>query len=93
MEGFCRQITRFFLDNFGEIVDLAFFDINAYNTAEDTFHRVWEHLSPGGVVALCRLTRDSMPAEGVVSAEKILNISPHILRRTSTYSVRALLFC
>lgn len=86
IEGDCRkEIPQFFVDSPGEIVALAFFDVNAYQPTEDAFRQVWARLAPGGVVAFWQLTRDTVPAEAMVYADTILNHLPHRLRRTPTY--------
>lgn len=86
IEGDCRQtIPQFFAESPGEIIALAFFDVNAYQPTEEAFQRVWARLAPGGVVAFWQLTRDSVPAEAMVYVDKILHSRPHRLRRTSTY--------
>lgn len=84
--GDCRNsIPQFFVDSPGEIIALAFFDVNAYQPTDDAFKAVWSRLAPGGVVAFWQLTRDSVPAEAMVYVEKILNIRPHRLHRSATY--------
>jgi hypothetical protein len=84
--GDCREtIPKFFTENSGEIVALAFFDVNAYQPSKEAFQHCWGRLAPGGVVAFWQLTRESVPAEAMVYAEKILNNKQHRLRRTSTY--------
>jgi hypothetical protein len=86
IEGDCRQtIPQFFADSPGEIIALAFFDLNSYQPTDQAFQKVWTRLAPGGVVAFWQLTRDSVPAEAMVYLDKILNNRPHRLRRTSTY--------
>ena len=84
--GDCRStIPKFFLDYPGEIVALAFFDLNAYQPTEESFDQVWARMAPGGIVAMWQLTRDSVPAEGMVYAEKILGTKRHKLFKTSSY--------
>jgi hypothetical protein len=84
--GDCRvTIPQFFSDSPGEIVALAFFDVNSYQPTDEAFEQVWSRLAPGGVIAFWQLTRDSVPAEAMVYAEKILNLRQHRLLRTSTY--------
>jgi hypothetical protein len=86
IEGDCREtIPQFFIDCPGEIIALSFFDINAYEPTAEAFQQVWERLAPGGIVAFWQLTRDSVPAEGMVYADKILNNKQHRLLRTPTY--------
>ena len=86
IEGDCREtIPRFFIDSPGEIIALAFFDLNAYEPTDEAFEHVWGNLAPGGVVAFWQLTRDSVPAEAMVYKAKILKDKPHRLHRTLTY--------
>jgi hypothetical protein len=84
--GDCRKtIPQFFMDCPGELVALAFFDVNAYQPTQEAFDRIWARLVPGGIIAFWQLTRNSVPAEGMVYAEKILGSIQHRLRRTTTY--------
>ena len=86
IQGDCRQtLPRFFADNPGEHVALAFFDVNAYEPTLKAFETIWARLAPGGVVAFWQLTRHTIPAEGRVYAEKILGKYPHSLHRSATY--------
>lgn len=84
--GDCREtLPEFFKDSAGELVALAFFDINAYTPTLEAFNLVWSRLVPGGVVAFWQLTRDSVPAEAMVYAETILPTHVHKLHRCTTY--------
>ena len=84
--GDCREtLPRFFSDNPGECVALAFFDVNAYAPTVSAFDEVWARLVPGGIVAFWQLTRASLPAEGRVYVEHILAHKAHALRRAQTY--------
>ena len=86
IEGDCREtIPQFFRDAPGECVALAFFDVNAYQPTSQAFELVWSRLVPGGIVAFWQLTRDSVPAEAMVYAEKILPIHSHTIHRSATY--------
>jgi hypothetical protein len=86
VEGDCREtIPFFFSDCPGEIIALAFFDLNAFLPTEEAFEVVWGRLVPGGLVAFWQLTRDSVPAEAMVYVEKVLSSKPHRIRRTATY--------
>jgi hypothetical protein len=80
-----KTIPEFFHNSPGEIIALAFFDINAYIPTMEAFSMVWERLSPGGIVAFWQLTRDSVPAEGMVYVENILNKLPHKLFLSKIY--------
>jgi len=84
--GDCRKtLPQFFADNPGEVVALAFFDVNAYEPTDEAFQQVWSRLVPGGIVAFWQLTRNSVPAEGMVYAETILGRIGHRVRRAETY--------
>lgn len=84
--GDCRKtIPDFFKENSHECVSLAFFDVNAYDPTEESFKAVWKRLVPGGIAAFWQLTRNSIPAEGMVYAEKILGKYAHKIQRCETY--------
>lgn len=86
LAGDCREtIPGFFADNPNEFVALAFFDVNAYEPTSDAFEAVWRRLVPGGVAAFWQLTRNTIPAEGRVYSETILERHAHTLRRSATY--------
>ena len=84
--GDCRKtITSYFEECPGEVVSLAFFDVNAFGPTLEAFNQVWSRLVPGGVMAFWQLTRDSVPAEGMVYLESILNKLSHEIHRTIEY--------
>ena len=84
--GDCREtLPRYFAENPGECVALAFFDVNAYAPTVSAFEAVWGRLVPGGILAFWQLSRASLPAEGRVYIEHILASKAHLLRRTQTY--------
>jgi Macrocin-O-methyltransferase (TylF) len=84
--GDCREtIPKFFKDNPHEFVALAFFDVNSYEPTAQAFEAVWQKLAPGGIAAFWQLTRATIPAEGRVFTEQILNKVPHALHRAPTY--------
>ncbi len=85
--GDCRKtIPQFFIDSPSEIISLAFFDVNSVQPTEEAFENVWARLSPGGIVAFWQLTRgESVPAEGIVYANKILNFKNHSIHRSDNY--------
>lgn len=86
IKGDCREtIPRFFADNPSEYVALAFFDVNSYDPTLQAFESIWAKLVPGGVVAFWQLTRNTIPAEARVYAEKILANYGHTLHRSATY--------
>jgi len=84
--GDCREtVPRFFEENPNELVALAFFDVNSYDPTAKAFDAVFDRVVPGGIIAFWQLTRDLIPAEGRVYAERILSSRKHILRRTMRY--------
>ena len=86
VKGDCREtIPDFFIQNPNEYVALAFFDVNSYVPTLEAFEHVWAHLVPGGIAAFWQLTRNTIPAEARVYAEKILPVYPHTLHRSATY--------
>lgn len=86
IQGDCREtIPHFFEETPNEYVALAFFDVNSYEPTLQAFEQVWAHLVPGGIVAFWQLTRNTIPAEARVYAEKILRSYPHKLHRSATY--------
>ena len=86
VRGDCREtVPRFFIDNPGEYVALAFFDVNAFAPTLGAFEAVWERLVPGGIVAFWQMSRGALPAEARVYAEHILPNCRHTLRRAATY--------
>lgn len=86
IKGDCREtIPAFFEKAPNEYVALAFFDVNSYEPTLQAFEQIWAHLVPGGIVAFWQLTRNTIPAEARVYAEKILGSYPHKLHRSETY--------
>lgn len=86
IKGDCREtIPQFFQQNPYEYLALAFFDVNSYDPTLKSFEQVWARLVPGGIVAFWQLSRDTIPAESRVYAEKILGDYAHTLHRTTTY--------
>lgn len=84
--GDCRKtIPTFFEECPNEYAALAFFDLNVYEPAEDAFNHIWNRLVPGGIIAFWQLTRDAVPAEARLYAEKILNQCSHKIERCNTY--------
>lgn len=80
-----KTIPQFFIDHPNEYVALAFFDLNAYEPAAESFKNIWPRLVPGGIIAFWQLTRDVIPAEAMFYAEQILNEYPHKIQRCNTY--------
>jgi len=80
-----KTLPAFFSGSPNECVALAFFDVNAYEPTKEAFDHVWQRVVPGGVVAFWQLTRSTLPAEGRVYCEHILNRHPHTLHRSTTY--------
>lgn len=86
IQGDCREtIPGFFKENPSEFVALAFFDVNAYDPTSKAFEAIYERLVPGGIIAFWQITRNVIPAEGRVYAEKILSKIPHRIERMETY--------
>jgi len=84
--GDCRKtIPDFFKKNSNDCVALVFFDVNSYEPTLHAFNDIYKRLVPGGVMAFWQLTRPSVPAEGRVYCEHILNKYPHTLHRCATY--------
>jgi hypothetical protein len=74
-----------FAEHPGQVIALAFFDLNAYAPTKDAFEIVWKRLVPGGIVAFWQLTRTVTPAEGRVYAENIIEGCKHQIFRSETY--------
>ncbi len=86
IKGDCREtIPQFFEQSPHEYVALAFFDVNSYEPTLQAFEQIWARLVPGGIVAFWQLTRNTIPAESRVYAERILSAYPHTLHRSATY--------
>ena len=86
IKGDCRKtIPDYFKANSHEFVALAFFDVNSFEPTEHAFKDVYERLVPGGIMAFWQLTRNIIPAEGMVYSSKILNTTPHTIHRSKTY--------
>lgn len=74
IKGDCRKtIPNYFKENSNEIVSIAFFDVNAYEPTWEAFQHIYEKLVPGGIIAFWQLTRNVIPAEGMVYANNIVN--------------------
>lgn len=83
--GDCRDtIPEFFRAHPNEVVALAFFDLNTYESTSAAFELVYSRLVPGGIIAFWQLTRDAIQAEGNFYAEKIIKL-PHTIQRCDTY--------
>ena len=82
---FRETIPNFFEENPHEYVALAFFDVNSYQPTLEAFESIWARLVPGGIAAFWQLTRNSIPAEARVYAEKILPAFRHTVKRSATY--------
>ena len=84
--GDCRLTLPKFLKEYpNEIVSLAFFDVNSYDASHKAFDAIFERLIPGGIIAFWQLTRNVIPAEGMVYVEQILNKYNHELLRSPIY--------
>ncbi|KAF1036041.1 MAG: hypothetical protein GAK35_04127 [Herbaspirillum frisingense] len=86
-EGDCREtLSAFELQHPGEIVALAWFDLNALVPTRDAFERIVKRLAPGGVIAFWQLTRGGeIPAEGMLYVMELAGRYEHQLHRTEAY--------
>ena len=80
-----ETLPHFLAENKNELIALAFFDLNSYNPTTQSFNLIYERLVSGGIIAFWQLTRDSIPAEGTVYNEHILNKIPHTLHKSLLY--------
>lgn len=86
IQGDCREtIPKFFEENPNEYLALAFFDVNSFDPTLKAFEQVYERMVPGGIAAFWQLSRNTIPAEARVYAEKILPRYKHVIRRSATY--------
>jgi hypothetical protein len=86
IHGDCREtLPQFFAEHRNEFVALAFFDLNSSEPTRAAFDLIWDRLVPGGVVAIWQLTRDAIPAEGMVYTDHILNKRSHSVERSPVY--------
>jgi len=86
IKGDCRvTVPGFLAEHPNEVVALAFFDVNSYEPTLLAFRSIYERLVPGGIVAFWQLTRDAIPAEGMVYAREILNHYSHRIQRSQFY--------
>lgn len=84
--GDCVQtVARVLQEQAHEVIALAFFDVNSVQPTEKTFELIWDRVVEGGIVAFWQLTRNTIPAEGMVYAKTIMGRYPHALRRCTTY--------
>lgn len=86
VKGDCRKtIPDFFEQNPNEFVALCFMDVNSVVPTRESFDLVFDRMVPGGIVAFWQLTRNIIPAEGMVYAQSILGNRNHKLFHTGTY--------
>lgn len=86
IKGDCRvTLPGFFKEYSNEFVALAFFDVNSVDPTLESFKLIYDRLIPGGVIAFWQLTRDVIPAEGIVYVNNILNHYKHTLHRSQFY--------
>ena len=84
--GDCRvTIPKFFADNTHELVALAFFDVNSVEPTREAFEVIFERVVSGGILAFWQLTRDKIPAEGIVYTQHIMNKYAHKIERSPYY--------
>lgn len=86
IKGDCRiKLPEYFVNNSHEVVSLAFFDVNSVDPTWESFKIIYDRLIPGGIIAFWQLTRDIIPAEGMVYANSILNNYNHTIHRSQFY--------
>lgn len=86
IKGDCRTtLPQFFSENKNEFVALAFFDVNSVEPTKEALHTVWDRLVPGGILAVWQLTRNTIPAEGIVYVSEVLGHLPHEIKRSQFY--------
>lgn len=86
ISGDCvKTIPEFFKDYGNLCIALAFFDLNSYEPTRLTIKQVWQRLVPNGIIAFWQLSRDVVPAEGMVYVNEILSQYPHTVHYCSTY--------
>lgn len=86
IKGDCRKtLPAYFKENSNEVVSLAFFDVNAVEPTWDSFQKIYDKLVPGGIIAFWQLTRNIIPAEGMVYSNNILNHFQHTIHRSQFY--------
>jgi hypothetical protein len=78
-------LPKFFEERPSEVVALAFFDLNSYVPTAAAFEVVRQRLVPGGVIGFWQLTRDVIPAEGMVYVQEILGKHDHVIHRSRFY--------
>lgn len=84
--GDCRKtVPEFFQNNAHEFVALAFFDVNSVEPTREAFEVIFERVVNGGVVAFWQLTRDKIPAEGIVYTQHIMGKYAHKIERSPFY--------
>lgn len=85
--GDCRETFSAFEQQFpGEMIALAWFDLNVFEPTRTTFEHIMQRLIPGGVIAFWQLTRGSeIPAEGMHYLSDVLGNYPHQIHRTAAY--------
>lgn len=86
-EGDCRQtLDAFERECPGEMVALAWFDLNVQEPTRDAFERIIKRLVPGGVVAFWQLARGGqIPAEGMHYLSSLIGGYKHQVHRTQAY--------
>jgi hypothetical protein len=84
--GDCVQTVRQMLEQQShEVIALAFFDVNSVQPTERTFELIWDRVVKGGVIAFWQLTRNTIPAEGMVYVKTIMGRYGHSIQRCATY--------
>jgi hypothetical protein len=84
--GDCRDTIKEFAREYpGEIISLAWFDLNSLKPTEAAFSSIKDRLIPGSIVAFWQLTRHELGSEGMHYIKNILGEISHTLHRCSSY--------
>jgi hypothetical protein len=86
-EGDCRQTLAAFEEKHpGEMVALAWFDLNVLEPTRDAFQAIVKRLVPGGIIAFWQLTRGGqVPTEGIHYLSDILGEHNHRVHKAQSY--------
>lgn len=86
-EGDCREtLATFEKECPGEMIALAWFDLNVYEPTKEAFEIILSRLVPGGIVAFWQLTRGGqVPTEGMHYVQEVLGNYKHEVHRTKAY--------
>jgi hypothetical protein len=86
-KGDCREtLSKFAAAHPGEMIALAWIDLNSGAATQAAFDFVISRLVPGGIVAFWQLTRgDDIPAEGMHYIRNVVERHPHTMHKARTY--------